>query len=264
VLFSVMATSDPRLVTLRYAVACAADEWTLDEVTVPEAHPHHRRASELEQLLERWAAASGRSIHVGGNLAIRWEEARPSIGVDPDVYMVEPAPPEGEELQSLRLWAPGHAPPLLAVEIVSANHPKKDYVAAPEKYAASGTKELWVFDPDLEGPRARGGPYRLQVWQRDERGEFTRVYAGPGPTRSGVLGAWLFAVDEGRRLRIADDEHGTLWWTTAKEAALVAERAERAAKELALAAERSERAAKEAALIRISELEAELARRTRG
>jgi len=154
-----MAASDPRLVTLRYAVACAPDDWTLDdEAKVPEAHPHHRRALELEELLARWAAESGRSLHVGGNLAIRWDEAHPRIGVDPDVYVVEPAPPQAEELRSLRLWAPGNAPTLLAVEIVSASHPTKDYLAAPEKYAASGTRALGLRSGSRGPARAWWSP----------------------------------------------------------------------------------------------------------
>lgn len=195
-----------------------------------------------------------------------------AIGVDPDVYVVEPAPPEGDQVTSLRLWEPGHVAPLLAVEIVSAHHPHKDYEQAPDKYAASGTRELWVFDPELVGPRAHGGPYRLQLWCRDETGAFTRVYAGPGPIRSPAVGGWLFAVDEGRRLRIADDEDGTSWWMTsaeaeraaketereAKETEREAKEREREAKEREREAKEREREAKEAALARVAELEAQL------
>lgn len=32
-----------------------------------------------------------------------------------------------------------------------------------------------------------------------------------------VLRAWLFAVDEGRKLRLADDREGTAWWHTEAE-----------------------------------------------
>jgi Uma2 family endonuclease len=230
-----MAASQPRLVTLRYAVERARDDWTLREEKVAVARPHHLRSTELEEQLAHWAARSETPMQVGQNLAVRWDEERPSIGVDPDVYVVTPPPPEGDEVTSLRLWETGHAPPMLAIEVVSAGHPTKDYSVAPEKYAASGTRELWVFDPELAGPRAHGGPLRIQIWCRDDVGDFARVYAGDGPARSPVLGAWVFAVDEGRRLRIADDEQGTSWWLTPTEA---------------------ERAAKEAALARVAELEA--------
>jgi hypothetical protein len=60
------------------------------------------------------------------------------------------------------------------------------------------------------------------------------------------VGGWLFAVDEGRSIRIASDEAGTAWWMTREEV-------ERAARE-------AERAAREAALRRVAELEAALGR----
>jgi Uma2 family endonuclease len=252
-----MASSQPRLVTLRYSVAHAKADWTLREEPVPESRPHYLTATLVREILEAWAGRSGRSMQVGANLAVRWVEERPAIGVDPDVYVVEPPPPEGDQVTSLRLWQPGHAPPLLAVEVVSANHPHKDYLEAPDKYAASGTNELWIFDPELAGPHVHGGPHRLQVWCREATGAFSRVYAGPGPVRSDAVGGWLFAVDEGRRLRIADDEHGSGWWMTEAESERHAREREREAKE-------RERDAKEAAVARVAELEAELARRARG
>jgi hypothetical protein len=36
---------------------------------------------------------AGRDALVAENLAFRWNERRPSIGVDPDVCLIEPAPP---------------------------------------------------------------------------------------------------------------------------------------------------------------------------
>lgn len=256
-------------VTLRYDVSCAVDDWTLSEDQVPESSAHDRVSDLLKYLLIAWAARMGRNAKIGRNLALRWDEEHPQVGVDPDVYVVEPPPPEEDgDLTSLRLWEDGHHPPLLAIEIVSASRADKDYGASPAKYAASGTRELWVFDPKLAGPKERNGPFRLQVWTRDEDDVFQRVYAGPGPVWSPAVQGWLFAVDEGRSLRIASDEAGTEWWMTGEEA-------ERAAKDEALRAaareretalrEREtalrERAAKDEALARIAALEAELARR---
>ena len=186
-------------------------------------------------------------MQIGRELAIRWDKRHPRVGVDPDVYVVEPPPPEGDEVMSLRTWATGHHPPLLAVEIVSRSRPGKDYEASPSKYALCGAEEVWVFDPKLAGPKSMGGPFRLQMWRRDAKGQLTRVYTGEGPVYSDVLDAWVHAVDEGRWLAIADDEAGTRWWMTPEET-------ERAAKE-------TERAAKEAALRRVAELEALLAER---
>ncbi len=151
-------------------------------------------------------------------------------------------PPEGAGLRSLRTWEVGHAAPLLAVEVVSETNPHKD--------------------PLLAGPASHGGPFRLQVWSRGADDTFTRVYAGDGPVRSDAVEGYLVAVDEGRKLRIADDAGATAFWLTAEEAERAAKEAERAAKEAERAAKEAERAAKEAALARVAALEAELAKRT--
>lgn len=145
---------------------------------------------------------------------MRWDEKHKNIGVDPDVYVVEPPPPEGDALTSILLWKEGHHAPALAIEVVSPGHPTKDY--APDRYAACGVGELWTFDPFLAGPKALGS-VRLQIW-RKSASRFERVYFGDGPAFSPYLGAWLIPTDEGARLRIADDADGTRWWLTDVEA----------------------------------------------
>lgn len=222
-----------------------AEGWELSEETTPESVVHDQAVDLLKALLAVWAARG--SAMVVRNLAVRWDAAHPAIGVDPDVAVLRPPPPDPEDLRSLRTWLPGHAPPVLAIEVVSETNPREDYAIAPDKYAASGAGELWIFDPLLAGPSAQGGPWRLQVWQRREDGDLARVYAGDGPARSPLLGAWLVPTDEGRKLRIASEEAATQFWMTAEEAAL--------------AAKDAERIAKEAALARVAELEAELRRR---
>ena len=239
----------PRRATLRYDVDVWPAGWVVeDDEKVPESRGHELRGERLRRLLDAWKVRTRRDLQVGRNLALRWDEDHPRVGVDPDVYVVEPPPPEGDDVRSLRTWDTGHHPPLLAIEIVSLSRPDKDYDSSPEKYAASGTEELWVFDPDLAG-RARGGPFALQVWRRTEEGEFNRVHAGSGPARSEAIGAWVFVVDEGRGLAIADDEAGTSWWRTVEES-------ERAEKE-------RERAEKEDALRRLAEVSALLAQAAR-
>ncbi len=269
-----LPSRSPSHVGIRYEVPRSRPDWTLPEEPVPESVLHHQVLVLLEQLLLAWVARAGISAQVAHNLAVRWDEAHPKVGLDPDLCVIAPRPPEGDELTSLCTWKAGHAVPRLAIEVVSATHPYKDYAIAPEKYAACGVEELWVFDAKLEGPMNAGGPHRLQIWQR-EGDELVRVYAGEGPARSPVLGAWVFAVSEGTRLRIAEDEAGTRWWLTAEEEARLraraeaeAREAERGAKEAALArvaveaeAREAERAAKDAARARVAELEAELLRR---
>jgi Uma2 family endonuclease len=213
--------------------------WELSEETMPESVAHRDAVTLLQALLLHWAR--GRNVQIVANLAVRWDEAHPSIGLDPDVAVLSPPPPpDGEGLRSVRTWEQGHSAPLLAIEVVSTTNPKKDYVIAPDKYAASGTGELWIFDPLLAGPRNHGGPFRLQVWQRDEEGRLVRTYAGDGPGTTRVLGAHLVVTDDGHKLRVADDAEGKTLWLTGEEA---------------------ERAEKEAALARVAALEEALRRR---
>ena len=236
------ALPEAALVAVRYEVPVVADDWVLPEVPVPESVPHRATAALLAQLWRAWVERTGRSALVAENLAYRWTERRPRIGIDPDVCLIEPAPPDQDSLKSLLLWRAGHSAPRLAVEVVSENHPYKDYDVVPDRYAASGVGELWVFDPELRGPRKRGGPHRLQLWAREEDGSFVRHFAGDGPVHSAALDAWAFVTEDGDRLRIADDEALTRRWLTIEEEA---------------------RASEQRALARIAELEAELARRGR-
>ena len=233
----------PTRVGVRYEVPRTRPDWTLPEEPVPESVAHDRTLDLLKALLAAWVARTGLSALVARNLAVRWDEAHPAVGVDPDLCVITPRPPGADELTSLCTWKPGHPPPMLAIEVVSASHPYKDYVVAPEKYAACGVGELWVFDPRLEGPKHAGGPHRLQVWRR-VGDELSREYAGAGPAWSRAVEGWLFATAEGARLRLSDDEAGTRWWLTGEEQA----RAEAAQAKGATAA----------ALARIAELEAKL------
>ncbi len=220
-------------VVLRYEIPRTRPDWTLPEEPVPESQPHDQALDLLKAILLAWVARSGRSAQVARNLAVRWDEREPNVGVDPDLCLIEPRTPEGDDLESLCTWKPGHAPPRLAIEVVSSR-PRKDYTTAPEKCAAAGVHELWIFDPKLVGPKIGGGPHRIQIWRREDDG-FHRISAGDGPARSPAVSGWLVAVHEGQRLRIADDQEGTRWWLTPEE---------------------RERAEKEAALARVAELEA--------
>lgn len=212
-------------------------DWTLSEETLPESLLHAKIVNLLLAILEHWARGRP-NVDIARNVALRWDEDRPQWGVDPDLCILDPAPPEGERAKSIRTWSDGHVMPHLAIEVVSESDPRKDYVVAHEKYGACGTRELWVFDPLLAAPAALG-PHLLQVWCRADDGTFERQYAGDGPAHSPYLDAYLVVV--GDRLRIADDPEGARLWPTTDEA---------------------ERAAKEHALARVAELEALL--RARG
>jgi len=223
-------------VVLRYEIRSEPDEWTLPEEPVPESRLHDLVIDHLKALLSAWAARAGREVMVARNLAIRWVRERPQIGVDPDLCLIEPPPPEGDALRSLQLWQPGHCGPVLAVEVVSLTHPSKDYGSVQDRYAACGAGELWVFDPLLAGPRVNGGPFALQLWRRSGE-ELERIYAGPGPARSPAVDGWLLVTGAGKTLQICADPQGAQPWLTELEA---------------------ERAQKEQALQRVRELEAQL------
>lgn len=222
---------------LRLDVPETSDGWALDddEERMPESPLQTEICDLLKAILRRWLARRGASGLVGSNIAVRWDRARPRNGVDPDVYLVEPAPPLGSMEKSLKTWLPGHRPPRVVVEVVSDATATVDYDDKPARYALSGARELWVFDPLKLGPPTAGGPYRLQVWQRLPRSGFRRVYAGDGPARSEELDAWLVLTEGGARLRLADDPEGATLWPTEAEAERARADAERARAEAAIA-----------------------------
>ncbi|MDO9022024.1 MAG: Uma2 family endonuclease [Deltaproteobacteria bacterium] len=182
-----MVTRVQRGVDVVFEAPRWSERWVLqDGVTMPESREHEKTCALLKEILLAWIARTGRDAGAGGNLAVRWDREHPTIGVDPDVYLVEPAPP-GRTLKSLRTWEKGHHPPRVGVEVVSEDSGEKDYVDGPQRYAASGTRELWVFDPERFGSANVGGPWVLQVWRHTKAGAFRHEYAEDGsrtPTSS--------------------------------------------------------------------------------
>lgn len=235
-------------ISVHYAVRLASDAWICPEGSVPESTTHDRAVTRLSLVLGEWAKATGRNVRIVRNLAIRWLKDRPAIGIDPDVSILDPAPAEAH-LRSLRTWEPGHIVPRLAFEVVSENHPYKDYATVQDRYAAMGIRELVVFDPLLAGPPALGGPVLLQIWRREGGGVLERVHFGDGPAFCEQLQAWLHPSTTS--LEIADDREGTRFWQTGEER-------ERAEKERERAERERERAERVAAEQRIAELERKL------
>jgi hypothetical protein len=230
-------------VSFRYPVQASPEAWALPEGTVPESVPHDAAAERIKSVLVAWANRSPRHVWVARNLAIRWIPAQPSVGIDPDVCVLEPPPDAVGQLSSLCLWKPGHHPPPVCIEVVSANHPHKDYLAIQDRYAAMGTQELIVFDPLLVGPRSLGGPALLQLWRRDPVGVLERVHVGSAPAFSQVLEAWL--LPDASQLDFADDRSGAHRWLNLEEQERAEKERERAEKEREHAEKERERAEKE-------------------
>jgi Uma2 family endonuclease len=210
----------PPAIRLSYDVQPDPERWLLDEneEPMPEGTLHQQAMKLLQLVLEAFVARAGLDALVACNLAVRWDKDHPGVGVDPDVALFEPHPRGERNRRSVRLWQPRSSAPRVAIEVVSFHQPGKDYLEGPEKYAASGTRELWVFDPELHGPELHGGPFRLQVWRRSPKGAFRREYAGTGPAYSRELKAFLVVTDGGDRLRLADDMGGARLWPTEAEA----------------------------------------------
>ena len=241
-------------VALRYSVAPRLEDWVLPEGTVPESAVHDAAAQRLRLVLEAWAARRREllperaAVQVARNLAVRWLEDAPQVGIDPDVCVLCPPPPEGPLVESVCLWRSGHHPPRISFEVVSRNHPHKDYVAVHERYAAMGTGELVV----------------LQLGRRDDSGALERVHFGPGPAYSEVLDAWLLPREH--HLDLADDRAGACRWQTEEEHQRAEKERERAEKERERAEKERERAEKErerAARLEVERRLADLERRLR-
>jgi len=245
-----MSESAVPAILVRYPVRPASEAWVLPEGPVPESTTHDAAVTRLVLLLEAWASHSRPSARIARNLAVRWLKDAPTLGIDPDVSVIEPAPPEAH-LRSLRTWEPGHVPPELAFEVVSESHPYKDYATIQDRYAALGVHELVVFDPLLAGPAALGGPVRLQIWRRNDAGVLERVHFGDGAAFSEQLGAWLHPTSS--TLEIADDREGRIRWQTGEERERTEKERERTEKE-------RERAARLAAERRVAELEKRLSK----
>lgn len=244
-------------IELRYELRTKEDEWAIPEHwPVPQSIPHDLAVRHLGSVLSCWASQQSRPLFVAHELAVRWLEQRPSVGIDPDLCLLDPPPPGVLELSSLRLWLPGHVAPPLCIEVVSENHPYKDYVEVQERYAAFRARELVVFDPRLIGPRSLGGPFAVQVW-RTEDDVFERRYAGPGPVFSEVLGAW-FRIDEGLP-QIANDSAGVERWPSGEEFERRRVERERAEKERERAEKEREREQRVELERQVAELKQELA-----
>ena len=180
---------------------------------------------------------------VGTDAFFGWVTAHPLVRISPDVYVLR-SPPEPLP-KSFQTWLPGHSAPVIAFEIVSQDW-RKDYEEIPEKYAALGTNELVVFDPEAARgvTSIRSQRVALQVFRRTADGLFLRVEAGAGPVRCGTLRCYVVAADvrTGACFRLTYDAAGQ---ELIPDAAELAERRARVAEEQRDAAEERRAAAEE-------------------
>ncbi|HEY3235404.1 MAG TPA: hypothetical protein VGJ84_11875, partial [Polyangiaceae bacterium] len=94
-------------VTIRYPVEPRLREWELPGGTVPESAVHDAASRRLVMLLEAWATGLKIEVQVARNLAVRWLEQAPQVGIDPDVCVLCPPPPERGLVESMRFMGTG-------------------------------------------------------------------------------------------------------------------------------------------------------------
>jgi len=256
------ARRPPRVLSVVREVGTSEQvDWSSWYLTDEEDMGQHPRQSEAIRVFRDVAVVRAEELglseaFIGTDAFIAWVESEPLVRVSPDVYLMprrpDPVP------ASFQLWRPGHEPPILAVEIVSADW-KKDYEGAPQKYAQLGCAELVIFDPDAvdrEPPRPDRHP--IQVYRRSPDGLFLCVHAGPEPAWIDRLQAWgvVRHTDLAPLLRLAYDRTGReLVPTPVERAARERDEAARERDEAARERDR-ERELRRALEARIAELEA--------
>jgi Putative restriction endonuclease len=218
-----MATAAPQLFDLQVEASYDPFEENMGEGSL------QRFISEaLRPELERLFTARGEPAFVGADQYVGLDPHDPRSVVAPDVYVLPGVVP-GEDFDFWRVWQTGIVPSF-ALEIVSSRK-GKDYVDAPQRYAALGVRELVILDPRYK--RRRGVGFQWQVYRLHAKRGFVRVDAtNEDRVRSSVLGCWLRAVGTGKnlRLRLAADPAGEALVPTAAEAAQTALVAERTAR----------------------------------
>ncbi|MBV9946050.1 MAG: Uma2 family endonuclease [Myxococcales bacterium] len=241
---------------------------------MPEGKRHLEVRTFLYRLL-RFALGPGHSV--GSDQFVYWNARDPRRCLSPDVFVKRDVP--DRFFGSWKTWRQGGVPEL-AVEIISPN--EGDGIAWDEKltrYHELGVQELVRFDPEAT-PGAR-----VRAWDR-VRGDLVERWIVEDRTPCLTLGLnWAVQPigDELVGLRLVDDDGHLLESSDEAQArgraeeARAREGAERARAEEARAREEAERARAEAARAReeaeraraatearVRELEAELAKRSRG
>jgi len=225
--------------------------------SVPESGVHLRLRTALWSMIR---LALGDRAMVGSDQFLYWDPTDPKQCLAPDVLVWLGAP--DRPFPSWKVWERGA--PHLAVEVISPidarDRPWARKLAA---YQRSGVRELVRFDPeDAESP--------LRLWDRLEGDLVEREVSQHELERSDLLDLyWLVepAPDLGRVLRLCRDAAGRERLLSAEEAHRVeaeARRVEAEAHRVEAEAHRVEAEAHRAAEARIRELEAELARRSKG
>jgi Uma2 family endonuclease len=109
----------------------------------------------IDMLQQRYR---GQQVYVTGDLLLYYEEGNPKRFLVPDVFVVLNHQPGMRRIY--KLWEEGKSPNAV-IEVTSRRTKREDANAKPQKYAAIGVGEYFLFDPtnDYLRPPLRG--YRL-------------------------------------------------------------------------------------------------------
>jgi Uma2 family endonuclease len=166
--------------------------------------------------MEQWAKEEGKAWLVGSEQDMLLREDDLRVGVRPDAYLL-PCIPEDLTFERWPAYQEGMPVPVLAVELVSPSNWEKDYKEASEKYTVLGVEELFLVDLlAADGKSPAKGAEVFQLYRKGRGGRLERVYAGPGPVRSEVMGVWW--REEGGEIHLTRDKQGNERILTKEEA----------------------------------------------
>jgi Uma2 family endonuclease len=166
--------------------------------------------------MEQWVKEEGKAWLVGSEQDMLLREDDLRVGVRPDAYLL-PCIPEDLTFERWPAYQEGMPVPVLAVELVSPSNWEKDYKEASEKYTVLGVEELFLVDLlAVEGKSPAKGAEVFQLYRKGRGGRLERVYAGPGPVRSEVMGVWW--REERGEIHLTRDKQGNERILTKEEA----------------------------------------------
>ncbi|MDB5387931.1 MAG: hypothetical protein JWM11_3577 [Planctomycetaceae bacterium] len=161
----------------------ARAEWVDGEVILmsPTSVRHFLIFGWLYQILERFVRVRGLGTVLGDGVAVRLRANGRSSRRFPDLMFV--AQDRLHLIQENYLAGP----PDLAVEIVSPDSEKRDWVEKPGEYAAAGIREYWIIDPKAE---------RFEAFRLDSTGAFVSFYnQSAGQFTSLVVSGFKFRIE---------------------------------------------------------------------
>ena len=84
-------------------------------------------------------------MRVARNLAVRFYAEDERVGIDPDLCVLAPPPPELDDIGSVCLWKPGHTAPTLCIEERAPLRQVADGSARRRRQACQGVLGVFLY-----------------------------------------------------------------------------------------------------------------------